>query len=139
MLQVSLIGYLGRDAILRHSQSGDFLSMSVGADLPDGSTVWCDCVWNGSHEKLAPFLTRGQQVYIQGNVSTGVYTDGNNQTRAYVKVKVFTIQLCGKRADSAPMANPAQGAQMYGGSFATQLNQSNAPQLQNSNPYDPPF
>jgi len=79
--KVTLLGHLGRDAETRFTASGTgVVSFSVGTSRghKDQSgewkeeTTWTNVVlWKG--DKLAPYLTKGKQVYVEGRIQTRNY------------------------------------------------------------------
>lgn len=99
------IGRLGKDAELRYTGSGTPVagfSAAVDSGYGDNKqTLWLDCsLWGKRGESLAPHLTKGKQVFVQGELGQREY---NGKT--YLTLKVAEVKLIGSRQDG----NQAQG------------------------------
>ncbi len=128
--KVMLIGRLGKDAETRYTPSGTAVtnfSLATTYRSKDGqtgewkeSTDWHDIVlWRA--DKVAEYLTKGRQVYIEGRLQTRSWEDQNGQKRYRTEVVAdnFSLMLLGGRdggggGDFAPGAG-ASGAQPVGG------------------------
>lgn len=112
MLQLQAIGNLGSDCEVKVMSNGKkVINFSIahtekwsGADGNKYErTVWVECgLWE--KENLAPYLKKGQQVYVSGTPSTTAYTskkDGSLQST--LRLNVFQLQLLGgkKEADNS--------------------------------------
>ena len=117
--KVMLIGNLGRDAETRHTQSG----ISV-TNFPIGTTHrykdaqgnfqektdWHDVVlWRG--DRVAPYLRKGKQVYVEGRLQTRSYEDQSGQKRYRTEVVCdsFGLMLLGGRDGGAGAPQGGQG------------------------------
>lgn len=111
--KVMLIGHLGQDPELRHTQGGTAVcnfSLATTERWKDKSgekqerTEWHRCVaWGKPGEVLAKYLTKGSQVYIEGSLETKQWEDkdGNKRYTTEIKVRDFTFLGGGKSsADS---------------------------------------
>lgn len=99
------VSRLGKDAVLRYTASGTpvaAFSAAVDSGYGDNKqTLWLDCsLWGKRGEALSPYLTKGQQVFIQGELGQREY---NGKT--YLTLKVAEVKLIGSRQDG----NQAQG------------------------------
>lgn len=95
---VSLIGNIGNPAQVRVTSEGkELVSFSVATTNRDKSTTWFSIVGRNS-EKLLPYLSKGRQVFVQGDLEASLYK-GN------IDLSVFAerIELCGK-GDNEPQA-----------------------------------
>ena len=111
MIQVQVIGNLGRDAEVKHIGDKDYISFSVASTEKQGeqeTTTWVSVL--ASHNpNLLPFLKKGQQVFVSGSMKAGIY---QSQNTFGIDISVFaqTLQLCGgKREEQAtvPAGSPA--------------------------------
>lgn len=103
------IGRVGKDAIVRYTQTGKAVaSWSLAVDDGWGEnkkTVWLDCsLWGDRAEKLAPFITKGAQIGVTGSIGTREY-DG----KTYVTLRVADVTLIGGKSESRQI-EPAQQA-----------------------------
>lgn len=72
-------------------------------------TEWFNCSAFGRlGETCNQYLTRGQQVYIEGRLRGRSYTDRNGQPRYSLDVTLSEMQMLGRRGDS-------EGGGGYGG------------------------
>lgn len=109
MKNVTIAGRLGKDAVLRRTQSGDpVLSFSVATDDGYGQnkrTLWFDVsVWGKRGEALSDHLTKGSAVSVAGDLSTREY-----EGKTYLTVRANEVTLLGGRNDGERQdSQPAQ-------------------------------
>jgi single-strand DNA-binding protein len=118
--KVLLIGNLGRDAETKFTASGAAVtrfSVATTRSWKDQATNelkeetnWTNVtVWR--QDKLANYLTKGKQVYVEGRLQTRSYDDKDGKKVYTTDVIADEIILLGGRADgeqgSAPMARTA--------------------------------
>ena len=144
--KVILIGHLGRDAETAYTASQTAVTkFSVATnrrwkDQQTGEwkeeTNWTNVVlWRG--ENVAPYLTKGKQVFVEGRLQTRSYDDKDGKKVWTTDVVAEEVILLGGKGDSAPsgggggeeysqepmksgprsraQAPPAQAAPMSGG------------------------
>lgn len=115
MNHISITGNLGKDAEMRYMQDGTaLLSFSVadsqGKEKP---SIWWDCgLWNIKRaEALAPYLVKGQQVTVFGQLSEREYQAKDGTTKKAFSVRVSDVALQGgKRDDSGTASHAAPAA-----------------------------
>jgi single-strand DNA-binding protein len=88
---------LGKDAVLRHTQAGKpVVGFSAAFDNGFGDrkqTVWLDCsLWGERGEKLAPMLTKGKLVLVEGDLGTREHED-----KTYLTLDVRDIKFTDKK------------------------------------------
>ena len=116
--RVQLIGHLGRDIEVKFTPSGTQVGQFSLAtsrrwkDKQSGEwkeeTDWHRCVlWNC--DKVASFLTKGKQVFLEGRLQTRDYTDREGVKRYTTEVVVEDLILLGVRDSNAPL-HPAASA-----------------------------
>lgn len=98
-------GNLGQDAEQRSTQDGTAItSFSVAVRSGFGereATTWARCSMFGRRgEAVAPYLTKGQQVAISGELTAREWQDKEGLTRTSIEVRVNDLTLIGKRDDS---------------------------------------
>lgn len=115
MIKITVVGRLGADAEVRHTQGGtSILSFRLAADSGFGDnkqTEWFGCSIFGKRAegRLSEFLTKGTQVVVVGSFSTREYKD-----KVYNEVNVDEITLVGgsgsgqKETSRAPSGRPSQ-------------------------------
>ena len=134
MHKIVIIGNLGRDPEMRYTPSGQGVtSFSVASNrryrTADGEqreeTMWFNInAWGRQAEICNQFLTRGSQVYVEGTLTTRVFTGNDGQPRVSNDVRMTEMQMLGSRGggmdeDRAPYAgNTGGGMDDYGGNMA---------------------
>ncbi len=134
--KVMLIGRLGRDPEIRYSQQGmAMVNFSVATskqwtDKNSGEkqerTEWHNIkVFGRQAETCEKYLSKGSQVYIEGELRTNTY-EKEGQTRYFTEVVVNNFQFLGGRQDN-------QGGSGYqgGGGYQQQPNTGGGNQFQN--------
>jgi single-strand DNA-binding protein len=119
--KVVIIGHLGRDPEIRHSQQGTpVASFSIATseqwvDKNTGEkqekTEWHRVVAFGKQaEILEKYLSKGSQVYIEGRLQTRTY-DKEGQTHHITEVVVNSFQFLGGRSHNHTQTpdGPPQG------------------------------
>ncbi len=102
MIKLQLIGYLGKDAVVREANGKSVVSFSVAhteryrnlQGVSQEKTTWVDCsLWE--RENLAPYLTQGALVYVEGTPMADVYSNNLGASVPQLRLRVFNIQLLG--------------------------------------------
>lgn len=95
MKEVSLIGNIGSDAIIKEAKGFHFLtfSLAVNENAKDGkeNTTWFNCSLSGSKthlEKLNQWFLKGKKVYLSGDFKYRLYNDV-----IYTDVNVLNFKL----------------------------------------------
>lgn len=107
MKQLTIIGNVGFDAVVKEINGSKFLEFSVAVNerfkKQDGTTVestdWINCAYRNIG--LAPYIRKGDKILVQGNMKVNVYKDRNNNMRAGIQINATNVQLLGgsKRED----------------------------------------
>lgn len=102
-----IVGNLGRDPELRYTQSGRAV-----ANFPVATTeTWTDqsnerqertewhriVVWGKQAENCGQYLSKGSQVYIEGNIQTRSYEDRDGNQRYTTEIIARRVQFLGSR------------------------------------------
>ena len=99
MKTISIAGNIGKDAVVRTTQSGDKVAgWSVAVEERAGQekrTIWFDCaMWGKRGEALAPYLTKGGKVSVSGELSTR-----EHEGKTYLTIRVSEVALQGGKPD----------------------------------------
>lgn len=102
----SCIGRVGKDAVVRHTQSGDAVaSFSVAVDSGFGdkkSSTWFDCsFWGKRAETVGPMIRKGDRIGLVGELATR-----EHEGKTYLTLRVGDVTLLGVRP-AAPVAQVA--------------------------------
>lgn len=104
-------GNLGRNAETRYSANGTAIcSFSVAVKSGYGErekTLWVRCSMFGKRAEggLVPYLVKGQQVAVSGELSLNEYQGNDGQTRTSLEVNIRDITLLGGRSDNSGAPN----------------------------------
>jgi single-strand DNA-binding protein len=108
--KITVIGNLGRDPELRYTPQGDAVcdfSIAVNDRKRDKAGEWQDVttwfkitLWGKQAENASKYLTKGQQVYVEGRLSMEEWTDREGNTRHTLAVRGNEIQFLGSRNES---------------------------------------
>jgi len=106
MLNLTAAGNCGKDAELRQTQSGkSVLGFSIAVNVGFGdkkTTQWVNCsLWGKRGEGLAPFIKKGTQLVVTGEMSMEVYND-----KPQLKLNVAELTLMGGKQDQGHQHEP---------------------------------
>ena len=116
--KVMIIGHLGRDPEMRYTPSGRPVTTFTVAtnrtwNTTDGErhneTEWFNVVsWGNLAEICKQYLTKGQQVYVEGRLQTRRWEDSDNIKRNSVEIVASEMMILGDRHDSNQGNNEPQ-------------------------------
>ena len=107
--KITIVGYIARDLEVSHTTSGKAVGRtSIATNRKYGdteTTTWFRLsIWGDRATKLEQYLTKGQQVFIEGDLTNQEYTDKEGNARTSLEVNVSDIQLIGSKGKSEPEA-----------------------------------
>lgn len=112
MIYATVIGRIGKDAVVRSTQKGEAVTgFSVASESGYGDnkkTAWVNCsIWGKRGEKLAGYLSKGQQVTVIGELTEEEYNG-----KVSLKLNVADIALQGGKKDGeAPKPSAPKAAE----------------------------
>jgi single-strand DNA-binding protein len=134
-------GNLGKDATQRYTPNGDsIVAFSLPLEAGYGQnkvTTWINCsVFGKAGEGVLPYLKKGQQVGVVGEILVRPWTDKDGNERQSLELRVDKVRLLGSRpsetsasavpqtetygqdqsfseSDDIPFANPYRGRLSY--------------------------
>jgi len=102
---VHLIGNLGQEPELRYTNSGDAVcTLSIATNRSwkdkDGKlqtrTQWHRVVvWGKQAESCKQYLSKGRQVFVEGELQTRKYLAGDNSPRFITEVRATQVKFLG--------------------------------------------
>ena len=98
---------------MRYMPNGDaVLSLTTAVDFGYGEkkgTIWARCSMFGKRaEAVAPYLKKGQQVAISGELSERKWTNKEGVEQTSQEVRVGELTLVGGKSEAAPAAPAAR-------------------------------
>lgn len=105
MKNVSIAGIVGKDAVMRRTQSGDaVLGWSVAVDDGYGenkTTLWFVCsLWGKRGDTLSSMLKKGTRVAVSGELSTRIH-----EGKTYLMVNAQSVTLMSPKPMEQPKAD----------------------------------
>ncbi len=110
--KIMIIGNLGKEPEMRFTPSGNpVTSFSVATNrvynTQEGErkeeTEWFTVVaWNRLAENCNQFLTKGQQVYVEGRLRTRTWEGQDGQKRTSVEIIASNVIFLSKKGQGAP-------------------------------------
>jgi len=107
--KITVIGHLGRDPEMRYTPNGQAVtSFSVASSRryttsggeQKEETEWFNVsAWGKLGETCNQYLTKGQQVYIEGRMSSRTYEGRDGTTRVSIDVFLNDVQFLGRGGD----------------------------------------
>jgi single-strand DNA-binding protein len=114
MIEVILIGRLGRDAELKEFDGGKKVcNFTVAVDQGTGdnkTTLWIDCAKWGEKQGVAQYLKKGTQVFVKGEPTVRTW-EGQNGHGAGLSVRVSSLELLGGGGQSQGQSQQPQQQQ----------------------------
>ena len=100
-------GRLGKDVETRYLPNGDAVAnFTVAVDFGYGDkkgAIWARCSMFGKRaEAVSPYLTKGQQVAISGELSERKWTDKEGVEKTTQEVRVNELTLVGGKSEAQP-------------------------------------
>ena len=115
--KVQIIGHLGKEPEMRYTPSGKpvttfTVAVSRSWNTGDGErhseTEWFNIVaWGNLAEICKTYLTKGQQVYVEGRLQTRRWEDKEGSKHARVEIVANEMMMLGERRDHNNHAQPA--------------------------------
>ena len=118
--KVQIIGHLGKEPEMRYTPSGKpvttfTVAVSRSWNTLDGErhneTEWFNVVaWGNLAEICKQYLTKGQQVYVEGRLQTRRWEDKEGGKHNSVEVVANEMMMLGERREHNNQGHPATDA-----------------------------
>ena len=131
---------IGSDPELRFIPSGkSVLTFSAASTTGFGEkkkTLWLRAtIWNNA-EKINPFLSKGSQIVISGEISQNEYTANDGTKKSSLEINVSYVDLVGSKRDPEQQASSPPRQQPPQSQHNAAKSDGYAPSA-NGDPYDP--
>jgi single-strand DNA-binding protein len=115
MIKLQIIGNLGKDCVVNNVNGKNVINFSVAhteryKDAQGNQkdrTTWVECAYWTDRTAIAPYLKKGQTVYVEGNPDVRTYTTQDGRNGASLQLRVASVQLIsGNRPDANHTSSP---------------------------------
>lgn len=105
MIKMQVIGNLGKDCVVNTVNGKNVINFTVAhtekyKDSQGNNqekTTWVDCAYWTDRTAIAPYLQKGQQVFVEGNPEVRSFTRNDGTAGASLSLRVREVQLLGGR------------------------------------------
>jgi single-strand DNA-binding protein len=103
MLKMQVIGNLGKDCLVNTVNGKNVINFTVAhtEKYRDSSgnnqekTTWVDCAYWTDRTAIAPYLQKGQSVFVEGTPEVRTFTRADGTAGASLSLRVREVQLLG--------------------------------------------
>ncbi|MCU0387001.1 MAG: single-stranded DNA-binding protein [Chitinophagaceae bacterium] len=104
MIKLQVIGNLGKDCMVNMVNGKNVINFSVAhtekyrdsSGVSKEKTTWVECAYWTDRTGIAPYLKKGQQVFVEGTPEIRTFTRNDGTTGASLSLRVQLVQLVGK-------------------------------------------
>ena len=103
MIKLQVIGHLGRDAVTNTVNGKSVINFSVAHSerYKDAQgnvqerTMWVECAYWTDKLAIAPYLTKGKSVFVEGSPHVESYTTKDGKQGVALRLRVQEVQFTG--------------------------------------------
>ncbi len=120
MIKLQVIGHLGKDCVVNNVNGKSVINFNVAHSerykdaqgVQKERTIWVDCAYWTDRVAVAPYLKKGQSVFVEGQPDVRAYTTNDGRQGASLTLRISNVQLIGgsKNADGSPQTNSNDGS-----------------------------
>ena len=120
MIKMQVIGNLGKDCVVNAVNGKNVINFTVAhtekykdsQGTNQEKTTWVDCAYWTDRTAVAPYLTKGTQVYVEGTPEVRSFTRNDGTAGASLSLRVREVQLLGRKNEGgASMSNSSNDNQ----------------------------
>ena len=108
MIKMQIIGNLGKDCVVNTVNGKNVINFTVAhtekyKDSQGNSqekTTWADCAYWTDRTAVAQYLTKGKQVFVEGQPEIRTFTRQDGTNGAALSLRVREVQLLGGRGEA---------------------------------------
>lgn len=115
MIKMQVIGNLGKDCVVNTVNGKNVINFTVahtekykdsGGNNQE-KTTWVDCAYWTDRTAVAPYLTKGTQVFVEGTPEVRSFQRNDGTAGASLSMRIREVQLLGRKGEggSAPSQN----------------------------------
>ncbi len=115
MIKMQVIGRLGKDCVVNTVNGKNVINFTVahsekykdsGGNNQE-KTTWVDCAYWTDRTAVAPYLTKGTQVFVEGTPEVRSFQRNDGTAGASLSMRIRDVQLLGSKNDGG--SAPSQG------------------------------
>lgn len=133
MIKMQVIGNLGKDCVVNTVNGKNVINFTVAhtekykdsQGNQQEKTTWVDCAYWVDKTALAQYLTKGKQVFVEGQPEARSFQRNDGTPGASLSLRVRDVQLLGGRGEATgsgtyqPASQPAAAGTVSGGGDST--------------------
>ena len=108
MIKMQVIGNLGKDCVVNTVNGKNVINFTVAhtekykdsQGNQQEKTTWVDCAYWTDRTAVAQYLTKGKQVYVEGQPEARSFQRNDGSPGSSLSLRVREVQLLGGRSDS---------------------------------------
>ena len=108
MIKMQVIGNLGKDCIVNTVNGKNVINFTVAhtekykdsQGNQQEKTTWVDCAYWTDRTAVAQYLTKGKQVYVEGQPEARSFQRNDGTPGSSLSLRVREVQLLGGRGES---------------------------------------
>ncbi len=132
MIKMQVIGNLGKDCLVNTVNGKNVINFTVAhtekyRDSQGNNqekTTWVDCAYWSDKTGIAPYLTKGKQVFVEGTPELRTYQKNDGTNGASLSLRVREVQLLGGKADGPSSGGYNQQASSSQVSASSEVSES---------------
>lgn len=105
MIKMQVIGNLGKDCVVNAVNGKNVINFTVAhtekykdsQGTNQEKTTWVDCAYWTDRTAVAPYLTKGTQVHVEGTPEVRSFTRNDGTAGASLSLRVREVQLLGRK------------------------------------------
>ena len=129
MIKLQIIGNLGKDCVVNTVNGKNVINFTLAhtekykdsQGVNQEKTTWVDCAYWTDRTALAPYLTKGKQVFAEGTPEVRSFTRQDGTGGASLSLRVRDVQLLGGKSDTVATVPAYSGAASTGYSSSTNV------------------
>ncbi len=109
MIKMQIIGRLGKDCTVNTVNGKNVMNFTVAHSEKykdsqgtlQEKTIWVDCAYWSDRTAVAQYLTKGTQVFVEGQPEARSFQRNDGTPGASLSLRVREVQLLGSKNDNA--------------------------------------
>src|SRR5690349_20188699 len=109
MIKMQVIGRLGKDCVVNTGNGKNVINFTVAHSekFKDSQgtlqekTIWVDCAYWTDRTAISPYLTKGTQVFVEGQPEARSFQRNDGTPGASLSLRVREVQLLGSKNENS--------------------------------------